>query len=241
MMNFLLIGKRSFTIIAVNGRLLAEGDNAVGTKERILNTALHLFAANGYEAVSVSAIAAELGMTKGALYKHYKNKRDIFDSIVERMYQIDAQRSMEYEVPPETHEADPEPDEMEQKLIQAKESIKKYTVSQFVFWTRDSFASDFRRMLSLERYRGAETAVLYSSCFTAGPVAYMQDIFRQMIKNGILREADPKQLAAEFYAPLYLLINIYDTHQDEKLTELLENQIERFIRFNAKETVTDKE
>ena len=235
-MNFLLTGKRSFTIIAVNGRLLAEGDNAVGTKERILNTALHLFAANGYEAVSVSAIAAELGMTKGALYKHYKNKRDIFDSIVERMYQIDAQRSMEYEVPPEKHEADPEPYENV-----SVESIKKYTVSQFVFWTRDSFASDFRRMLSLERYRSAETAVLYSSCFTAGPVAYMQDIFREMIKNSILREADPGQLAAEFYAPLYLLINIYDAHQDEKLTELLENHIERFIRFNAKETVTDKE
>ena len=77
------------------------------TKENILITALHLFARDGYEAVSVSAIAAELGMTKGALYKHYKNKRDIFDSIVERMYQIDAQRSQKYEVPEEKHEVDP--------------------------------------------------------------------------------------------------------------------------------------
>ena len=46
------------------------------TKEKILFTALRLFARDGYEAVSVSAIAGELGMTKGALYKHYKNKRD---------------------------------------------------------------------------------------------------------------------------------------------------------------------
>lgn len=43
------------------------------TKERILMTALGLFARDGYEAVSVSRIAGELGMTKGALYKHYKN------------------------------------------------------------------------------------------------------------------------------------------------------------------------
>ncbi|MDD6845207.1 MAG: helix-turn-helix domain containing protein [Clostridia bacterium] len=28
---------------------------------------------DGYEAVSVSMIAGKLGMTKGALYKHYKN------------------------------------------------------------------------------------------------------------------------------------------------------------------------
>ena len=47
------------------------------TKEDILIVALHLFARDGYEAVSVSQIAGELGMTKGALYRHYKSKRDI--------------------------------------------------------------------------------------------------------------------------------------------------------------------
>ena len=53
----------------------------MNTKEKILVTALRLFAVYGYEAVSVSRIAGELGITKGALYKHYKNKRDIFNSI----------------------------------------------------------------------------------------------------------------------------------------------------------------
>ena len=41
------------------------------TKENILLAALHLFARDGYEAVSVSQIAGELGITKGALYRHY--------------------------------------------------------------------------------------------------------------------------------------------------------------------------
>ena len=40
------------------------------TKEKILETALKLFAKDGYEAVSVSDIEDELGITKGALYKH---------------------------------------------------------------------------------------------------------------------------------------------------------------------------
>ena len=56
-------------------------------KEEILIVALHLFARDGYEAVSVSQIAGELDMTKGALYRHYKSKRDIFDCIVQRMEQ----------------------------------------------------------------------------------------------------------------------------------------------------------
>ena len=63
------------------------------TKEAILTTALQLFAGNGYEAVSVSEIAGALGMTKGALYKHYKNKRDIFDHILIRMEQRDAEQA----------------------------------------------------------------------------------------------------------------------------------------------------
>ncbi|MFR5796203.1 MAG: helix-turn-helix domain-containing protein [Christensenellales bacterium] len=38
---------------------------------------LRLFAQEGYEAVSVSQIAGELGLTKGALYRHYANKQAI--------------------------------------------------------------------------------------------------------------------------------------------------------------------
>ena len=55
------------------------------TKERILLEALDLFAREGYEAVSVRDIADRVGLTKGALYRHYRSKRDIFDSILARM------------------------------------------------------------------------------------------------------------------------------------------------------------
>ena len=63
------------------------------TKEKILRTSLKLFAQNGYEAVSVSQIASELGITKGAIYKHYESKRHIFDSILRHMEQRDAQQA----------------------------------------------------------------------------------------------------------------------------------------------------
>lgn len=199
------------------------------TKENILMTALHLFARDGYEAVSVSTIAGELGMTKGALYKHYKNKRDIFDSIVERMYQIDAQRSKKFEVPEEKKEVDPKAYENT-----SMDNMKNFTIAQFEFWSEDDFASDFRKMLTLEQYRNSEMAELYSNCIIAGPVAYMEDIFREMIKKGILKEADPKQLAVEFYAPLYLLVNISDRSSDKtRYMELLNNHIDRFIQYNA--------
>lgn len=199
------------------------------TKEKILMTALHLFAREGYEAVSVSMIAAELGITKGALYKHYKNKRDIFDSIVERMYRIDAQRSQEYEVPQEKYETRPESYESV-----SMDSIQNYTMSQFIFWTEDDFASHFRKMLTLEQYRNAEMAELYHNCIVSGPVWYMEDIFREMIKNGVLKETDPKQLAVEFYAPFYLLVNGSDLSKDKgQWMELLRSQVEYFMQCHA--------
>lgn len=196
------------------------------TKERILMTSLRLFARDGYEAVSVRTISEELGMTKGALYRHYKNKRDIFDSIVERMIQIDAQRARAYQMPDEKYDAAPAA--YENTSVQ---SIQKFTMEQFRFWTEDEFASLFRKMLTLEQYRNAEMAELYSQCIISGPVTYMEDLFRELIKKGILKEENPRQLAVEYYAPLFLLINMFDkTKENEEYVTILSNHTQHFMQ-----------
>ena len=61
----------------------------MNTKDKIMLTALELFSKRGYKAVSVNDIAGELSLSKGALYKHYKNKREIFDSILKKMSETD--------------------------------------------------------------------------------------------------------------------------------------------------------
>lgn len=199
------------------------------TKENILHTALRLFARDGYEAVSVSAIAGELGMTKGALYKHYKNKRDIFDNIVERIYQVDAARAKRYEVPEETFDKSPSA-----YRNTAVDKIKVFIEAQFCFWTEDELASNFRKMLTLEQYRNPEIMELYQKCLVSGPVCYMEDLFREMMEQGIWNKSNPKQLALEFYAPFYLLISISDTMPDKKeAAKLLTAHIERFIEKNS--------
>ena len=196
------------------------------TREKILMTALQLFAKDGYEAVSVRTIAEELGMTKGALYRHYKNKRDIFDCIVKRMIQIDAQRAREYHMPDEGY--DSKPDAYGNTTLQ---SIQEYTIEQFRFWTEDEFASCFRKMLTLEQYRNEEMAELYSQCIVTGPVAYMEDLFRELMQKGVLKEKNPKQLAVEYYAPLFLLISMSDkTEEYDSYLAILSNYTEHFMK-----------
>lgn len=195
------------------------------TKENILIVALELFARDGYEAVSVSKIAGELGMTKGALYKHYKNKRDIFDSIVARLYELDEERAHDYDVVAEAFEENPD----EYKNIDLN-SVKEFTMAQYRFWTEDKFTSNLRKMLSLEQYRNQEMQELYHNCIVSGPVKYMTDIFREMINKGILEENDPEMLAIEYFAPMFLFINMYDYSTDKKeLVKKLEIHIDRFI------------
>ncbi|KJS16946.1 MAG: TetR family transcriptional regulator [Peptococcaceae bacterium BRH_c4b] len=58
-----------------------------GKKEDILKASIELFAARGYDAVSVRDIARAAGVTESALYKHFKGKEDmslyIFKEIIQ--------------------------------------------------------------------------------------------------------------------------------------------------------------
>src|SRR5579875_2397556 len=52
------------------------------TRTRIQQVALELFAEQGYEKTSLREIAERLGVTKAALYYHFKTKEDIVASTV---------------------------------------------------------------------------------------------------------------------------------------------------------------
>ena len=204
----------------------------MGTKEKILITALRLFAQDGYEAVSVSRIAGELGMTKGALYKHYKNKLDIYDSIVAHIFQLDAERAKTSKVPEKTFDETPLP-----FRYTTVEGLKTFMEAQFRYWSEDETACNFRRMLTLEQYRNPELTELYHRAFTSGPLGYTEDLFREMMGRGLWHKGNPRQMAVEFYAPFYLLLSISDAALSEPekraTAELFTAHVEGFIEKYA--------
>ena len=173
-------------------------------KEEILIVALHLFARDGYEAVSVSQIAGELDMTKGALYRHYKSKRDIFDCIVQRMEQQDSEQARQNEVPEESIENVPE----EYQNVSVEDFVG-YSKSMFEYWTEDDFASSFRKMLTIEQFRSEEMQNLYQQYLVSGPAGYVKDLFKNMeIKN-------PEEEAVKFYANMFFYYSVYDGATDK--------------------------
>jgi len=71
--------ERDTTLEASAGNTSRRGD----TRARIQQVALELFAEQGYERTSLREIAERLGVTKAALYYHFKSKEDIVRSFTE--------------------------------------------------------------------------------------------------------------------------------------------------------------
>lgn len=191
------------------------------TKARILEAALALFAQNGYLGTSMSDIAGQLGITKAALYKHYASKQEILDRIVERMNEMDDERAKAYEMP------ETAPDGFAEAYLHTPvEKIRTYSAAQFDHWTKEPFAANFRKMLTLEQYRDPALARLYQNYLAAGPLAYMAAIFRKLTDS----DQAAMELALAFYGPMYLLYSVYDGAEDkDSVSPLLDAHIDRFI------------
>ena len=293
-------------------------------KEKILRTALRLFAQEGYEAVSISRIAGELGLSKGALYRHYRDKRDVLDSIVREMERRDAEGAQEYALPgAEETEAmaarrteengaqetraggqaagntsgarEEEPSEgmgvsavlsgglpggaefaaardgepsggaefsgaqeeepsggegfsgareeepsggegfsgaQREALTNGTESpavtprqLTEYARRMVRYWTRDEFAADFRRMLTLEQYRDPKMARMLRQYLTIGPMEYTALLLENM---GV---SHARERAAALCGGMYMLICAGDGAEDaSECIALADAHLERMRR-----------
>ena len=196
------------------------------TKARILEEALKLFSQSGYMGTSMNDIAARLGVTKAALYKHYQSKQEILDSIVDQMNEMDRERVKQYEMPEGKME-----DVIAGYKGTAFDKIRQFTQIQFLHWTDEEFPCCFRKMLTLEQYRDPQLAALYQKYLADGPLAYIETLFA-----GLLGDAgEARQLALDFYGPIFLLYSIYDgTDDKQKVLGLLEHHVEHFAEIHKR-------
>lgn len=193
------------------------------TKQKVLLEAVKLFAKAGYEAVSVDQIAKSVGIKAPSLYKHYKNKRDIFDSILRQMEQQDGEQAAVCSLPEGTAEAMPEAYEQS-----SPEALIAFSKQQFRYWTEDVFAASFRKMLTVEQYRGEEMKQLYQQYLGAGPLRYVADLLGS------------QEEALSFYGPMYLLYSVYDGTDDKAaVSALLDAHFTRWQNGNAVQEILE--
>lgn len=175
------------------------------TKEKILEAALALFSQKGYDAVSVEQIAGAVGIHAPSLYKHYRNKKTIFNAIFEEM----ARRYDQQTASMEMHLADALLDQSLFLEITA-EALAVKVRELFLYSLRDPFASRFRRLMTLEQFGSPDLAALYTERYVTRLVAYHERLFRLLMDRGVLRVGDVHAMALQYVAPVNLLLSVCD-------------------------------
>ena len=198
------------------------------TKQKILDKALELFSAQGYDSVSVGQIAKAVGIKAPSLYNHFPSKQAIFDAIV-------ASTAAQYEA---------DTDQINIHVQNAAQDIPAFTeitadalfekVRQiFEYSLHNEAISRFRRMMTLEQFRSPELAALFSRRYVERVVDYHAGIFRALIAAGEIRAADPDTLAMMYVAPVLTLIGVCDRQPEREgeCLEKLQNHVQLFFRM----------
>lgn len=192
------------------------------SRENMLLVALRLFAQKGYEATSIFDIAHELQITKGAIYKHFKNKQDILDAIISKMEENDQRFAEQFIMP--IHVLSLEEKEAYQKVTMKQ--VIDFSIAMFTYWTEDEFASLFRKMLTIEQYHDKKMNLLYQNYLGDGPYQYILDIFKTME----LKDYEEKALL--FYGPMFSLYSLSDIDLElakERLQKHFQYLLERLV------------
>lgn len=198
------------------------------TKEIILEKALELFSNNGYEAVTVADIAEAVGIKAPSLYKHYKSKQEIFNSLVTMMddrYEIFSQ-TMGIEEKNPVMAAD-------KYIYTHTEELINIGTGIFLYFLHDEYAPKFYKIMTVEQFKNNSISKLYVKQNIDSPLNFQKKIFQQFIAQGKFKNIDPMIAALHFYAPIFLLINLcynYPEREEESL-ELVKKNIIQFVEL----------
>lgn len=160
----------------------------MNTREKILETAMNMFAEKGYNDVSVRDITRAVGIKESSLYNHFISKKQILDEIFE--YLLERFESMNI------------PEEEAARLIEETdpEGFMEICFMNFRMYFGDPKLIKIWRILSIERFRNKRANDFFIKHLIDFPMEYQAKVFGSMIKKGLLAEADPMVIAREFYS-----------------------------------------
>ena len=170
------------------------------TKERILEESLKLFSNFGYNAVGVEMIAAAVKVTPPSLYKHFKGKREILDTIIEQAEENYNKHSL-----PIINFTD------EQLKNLTKEEFIKYNMDHVKNIINDNVIKCVRKLLILEQFRNEQIRLMHIEKTYTRTETVIRNLLEGLFRNKHDGKGKPEftteHMVNMFYLPIIAMIN----------------------------------
>ena len=164
----------------------------MSTKDKIMDVALHMFSERGYEAVSIRDICGEVGIKESTLYYHFKNKKDILDSLITKFKDhISGLLSHLSEIPSI-------PSKKEKKRNSGTSDIvDNYMMDSYLF---DPFCNLMIRLMMIEQFHNEEMRALYEKTMFTDPYDIYLKVFQALSSQGTFSEAQVEAYVRRYHA-----------------------------------------
>ncbi len=186
----------------------------MNTKEKIIYESLTLFSTKGFNAISVRDIAKAVGIKASSLYNHFKNKQDIFDTIIRRYSAHINNFFLSMKIETDKNGL------MLNNIKWTDDQFFMQSLDMFRFCLQDESMVKFRKLLTIEQFNNSKIGDLYNELFIENVLNFQSKIFESLINLNILIKKDPYTLAIQFYSPVFLLFYKYDSIKDKELSSL---------------------
>jgi len=189
-----------------------------GTKLKIFNTSLQLFAEQGYKATSMRQIGREVGIQQSAIYNHFKNKEAILDAAIDKLAKSHLINIFE----------DKEP----QELYKKGRLLLKNIANMFKLISYDTKTDLLFRFMMQELFNNERLREFYNEEFYQHNVKKLSAVFFMMMQNEMIENTDPLLLANEFFSPLFFYqLQIVRLKADKKSTSVAATLFEKHTEF----------
>ncbi len=173
------------------------------TKDLIIEESYKLFLTKSYEGVSINDISKACGLTKGALYHHFKSKEEILITVIDNYiihYINDITSLYEKEVTFSSF---------------IKESIKKAEeILNSIYQISSKFLPVSYISLIVDGFRYYPEFIEKNKNLFSDEIKRLSNLIKKSIKNGEIRSDINVETVAEIYLTLSLGIGINLLHSE---------------------------
>ena len=167
------------------------------TKQMIQEAALSLFSQRGFSAVSVRDICKVVGIKESTIYYHFKNKQDIFETLLRDLINISNSMQVKFD----------------NELSKIKRVEQRHFIAVGLSFLNNYLLEErilkFIRMLMIEQHVNDDATKLYHQILFDAPLKHNAAVFQHLMHMGCFKEGDIHYLAVEYYAPIYLAFQRY--------------------------------